>query len=220
MKLRGQRAAGIILAAGASNRMGKQKQLLIVHGRTLLGRIIDEALKSNLNKVFLVLGHHAEEIRAALGKILSHPKLEVIENSLYKKGISTSIRAGLSKAEKDHDHVMILLADMPHINAGLINLLLQRFLESRLPLGAVSIKQKRSHPVIFNRKLYHELHQLNGDVGAKDLFLRYSGQVCLVEPEEFYDDRDIDTLKDYIRYQDSLKNNVRVKQDNRQSRSS
>jgi len=198
MKSRGQKAAGIILAAGASTRMGKPKQLLPVHGRTLLGRIIDEALKSDLNMVFLVLGHHAEEIRATLGKIPNHPKLKVIENSLYKKGISTSIRAGLSKAEKNHDHVMILLADMPHIDAVLINLLLQRFLKSRLPLGAVSIKEKRSHPVIFSRKLYHELHQLKGDMGAKELFLRYSGQVCLVEPEEFYDDRDIDTLEDYV----------------------
>ncbi|MBW2117254.1 MAG: nucleotidyltransferase family protein [Deltaproteobacteria bacterium] len=198
MKSRGQRVAGIILAAGASTRMGKPKQLLPVHGQTLLGLIIDEALKSDLDKVFLVLGHHAEEIRAALGKTPNHPKLKVIENSLYKKGISTSIRAGLSKAEEDHDNVMILLADMPHIDARLINLLLQRFLKSCLPLGAVSIKGKRSHPVIFGRKLYHELHQLKGDVGARELFLRYGEQVCLVEPEGFYDDRDIDTLKDYI----------------------
>lgn len=200
MKSRGQRVAGIILAAGTSTRMGKPKQLLPVHGQTLLGRLIDEALKSDLDKVFLVLGHHAEEIRVALGKILGHPTLKVIENSLYKKGISTSIRAGLSKAEKDHDHVMILLADMPHINAGLINLLLQRYLDSRLPLGAVRIAEKRSHPVIFGRKLYHELHQLKGDVGARELFLRYGDQVCLVEPEGSYDNRDIDTLEDYIRH--------------------
>lgn len=211
MKSRGQRAAGIILAAGTSTRMGKPKQLLPVHGQTLLGRLIDEALRSDLDKVILVLGHHAEEIKSALGKILSQPKLKIIENRLYKKGISTSIKAGLSKAEEDHDHVMILLADMPHINAALINFLLQRFLHSRLPLGAVRIKGKRSHPVIFSRKLYYELNQLNGDVGARDLFLRYSGQVCLVEPEEFYDDRDIDTLKDYIRHRESLKNNEHIR---------
>jgi molybdenum cofactor cytidylyltransferase len=200
MESLGQRAAGIILAAGASTRMGKPKQLLPINGQTLLGRLIDEALKSDLDKVFLVLGHHAEEIRAALGKILSHPKIKVIENSLYKKGISTSIKAGLSKAQEGHDHVMILLADMPHINAGLINFLLQHFLSSRLPLGAVRIKGKQSHPVIFSRKLYHELNKLNGDMGAKALFRQYRDRVCLVEPLGFYDDRDIDTLKDYIRY--------------------
>jgi molybdenum cofactor cytidylyltransferase len=211
MKSHGQRVAGIILAAGTSTRMGKPKQLLPVHGQTLLGRLIDEALRSDLDKVILVLGHHAKEISAALENILRHPKLQVIENRRHKNGISTSITAGLSKAEEDHDHVMILLADMPHINAGLINFLLKRFLNSRLPLGAVRIKGKRSHPVIFNRKLYHELHQLNGDVGAKDLFLRYSSQVCLVEPAEFYDDMDIDTREDYIRYQESLKNGEQVR---------
>jgi molybdenum cofactor cytidylyltransferase len=213
MKSRGQRVAGIILAAGTSTRMGRPKQLLPVHGQTLLGRLVDESLRSDLDKVILVLGHHAKRISAALENILRHPKLQVIENRLYKKGISTSITAGLSKAEEDHDHVMILLADMPHINAGLINFLLQRFLNSRLPLGAVRIKGKRSHPAIFSRKLYHELHQLNGDVGAKDLFLRYSGQVCLVEPEDFYDDRDIDTWEDYVRHRESLKNNERIRWD-------
>jgi len=180
--------------------MGKPKQLLPVHGQTLLGRLIDEALGSELDKVILVLGHQAERISAALENILRHRKLQVIENRHYKKGLSTSIRAGLSKAEKDHDHVMLLLADMPHINARLINLLLQRFLKSRLPLGAVGIKGKRSHPVIFSRKLYHELHRLKGDTGARELFLRYGSQVCLVEPEESYDDSDIDTREDYIRH--------------------
>lgn len=211
MNLRGRNAAGILLAAGTSSRMGKPKQLLEVGGQPLLARIINEALNSDLDTVVLVLGHQAEDIRDAIGQVLRHPKLKVIDNKLYEQGISTSIIAGLSEAEKNSDHVMILLADMPHINAGLINFLLKRFLNSRLPLGAVKIKGKRSHPVIFNRKLYHELHQLNGDAGAKDLFLRYSGQVCLVEPEEFYDDMDIDTREDYIRYQESLKNGEQVR---------
>jgi len=204
-------AAGILLAAGASSRMGKPKQLLEVGGQPLLARIINEALNSDLDTVVLVLGHQAEEIRDAIGQVLRHPKLKVIENRLYEQGISTSIIAGLSEVEKNSDYVMILLADMPHINAGLINFLLKGFLNSRLPLGAVRIKGKRSHPVIFSRKLFHELHQLKGDIGARELFLRYGNQVCLMEPEEFFDDMDIDTLKDYIRYRESLKNNEQIR---------
>ncbi len=198
MKSLVQRVAGVILAAGASTRMGKPKQLLPVQGQTLLGRLIDETLKSDLVKVILVLGHEAEAIRSALKEKLNNPKLKVIENRLYKQGISTSIITGLKEAEKNSDHVMILLADMPHIDSRLINLLLHRYLDSKLPLGAVEIKGKRSHPVIFGRTLYHELHQLKGDVGARELFQKHGSQVCLVEPEGFYDDRDIDTLEDYV----------------------
>jgi molybdenum cofactor cytidylyltransferase len=198
MKRHAERAAGILLAAGASTRMGKTKQLLPIDGSTLLERILSEALKSHLDRVVLVLGHQAEEIRKALGYTLKHAKLVVVENIQYEQSISSSIIVGLSAIEETHDHVMILLGDMPHIDTALINLLLHQYLASRLPLGAVTIKAKRSHPVIFNRSLYFELHKLRGDVGARALFRKYSDRVCLVEPEEFYDDRDIDTPEDYV----------------------
>ena len=203
MNPHGEKVAGIILSAGASTRMGTAKQLLPVEGQTLLGRVLNEALDSDLDKVILVLGHKAEEIIKALGQILTHPKLKVIQNRQYKKGISTSIIAGLSQVEASHDHVMIFLGDMPSITSNLINLLLSTFLVSQKPLGAIRLKGKRSHPVIFSRTLYHELHALKGDVGAKALFQKYSDRVCLVEPEESYDNRDIDTKEDYLEFNDS-----------------
>ena len=199
MKPLEQRAAGIILAAGASTRMGKPKQLLPMRGQTLLGRLIDEALKSDLDKVILVLGHEAEAIRSSLKKKLDHPKLKVIENRNYKKGISTSIISGLKEAEKKSDQVMFLLADMPHIDSRLIDLLLHCYLDSKQPLGAVEIKGKRSHPVIFNKTLYPQLHLLKGDKGARELFRQYRDHVCLVKPLDFYNDRDVDTPEDYNR---------------------
>jgi len=196
----GESVAGIVLAAGESTRMGRPKQLLPAGGGTLLERILDEALRSDLDEVILVLGHLFEDIRTVLGQVLEHPKLKVIQNRQYKQGISSSIIAGLSEAEESHDHVMILLADMPHIDANLIDLLVRRYIDSRLPLGAIKLKTKRTHPVIFSRKLFHELHNLKGDVGARGLFKKYADQVCLVEPEGFYDDRDIDTLEDHTKY--------------------
>ena len=196
----GESVAGIVLAAGESTRMGRPKQLLPAGGGTLLERILDEALRSDLDEVILVLGHLFEDIRTVLGQVLEHPKLKVIQNRQYKQGISSSIIAGLSEVEESHDHVMILLADMPHIDANLIDLLVRRYIDSRLPLGAIKLKTKRTHPVIFSRKLFHELHNLKGDVGARDLFKKYADQVCLVEPEGFYDDRDIDTLEDHTKY--------------------
>jgi len=201
---RDEKAAGLVLAAGASIRMGKPKQLLPILGETLLGRVLNESLKSDLDRVVLVLGHSAEEIQVAIEEILEHPKLRVIENRQYELGISSSFIAGLSVIEGSHGHVMVLLADMPHIDTSLINLLLRQYLTSGLPIGAVKIKNRRSHPVIFSRKMYPELRRLRGDTGARDLFQRYSDKVILVEPEGFYDDRDIDTPEDYVRFRKSL----------------
>jgi CTP:molybdopterin cytidylyltransferase MocA len=56
------------------------------------------------------------------------------------------------------------------------------------------------HPVIFGQSLYPEIHQLKGDTGARDLFLKYVDQVCMVEPKEHYDDTDIDTPEDFVEF--------------------
>ena len=184
--------------------MGRPKQLLQAGGATLVGRIVDEAMKSELDEVILVLGRKYEEIREELGKLLKRPHLKVIKNENYKKGISSSIITGLSEVEKDHDHVMLLLADMPYIDATLIDLLLRKYMDSRLPLGAIKLKERRTHPVIFSHELYHELRNLKGDVGARNLFKKYADRVCLVKPEGPYADTDIDTPEDYAEYTETL----------------
>ena len=208
MNQRVKRIAGILLAAGASTRMGKTKQLLPLGEKTLIERVLVEALNSELDKVVLVLGYQAVEIKKIINPVSPQPKLSIIENRQFKQGISSSIIAGLSEIENTHDHVMILLGDMPFIHRDLIDLLLRRYLQSGLPIGAIKGKERLVHPMIFSRELYPELLILRGDVGARALFTKYKDQVCLIEPEGPYDGRDIDTPEDYAGIQSSLKNQV------------
>lgn len=193
-------SAGILLAAGASCRMGTPKQLLRVGNKTLLGSVLCETLKSDLDKVVLVLGHEASRIERALAPDLKHHKLLVARNHNYRKGMSTSIIEGLKPVERDYENIMIILADMPQISSNLINSLLHGYLASKKTMGAVIIKNRRSHPVIFNRKWYEELHKLKGDTGGRELFLEHAEDVCLVEPARHFDDRDIDTPGDYAAF--------------------
>jgi molybdenum cofactor cytidylyltransferase len=193
------RVAGLLLAAGASVRMGEPKQMMKVGGRTLLERILKEALASDLDRVVLVLGHRSEEIRENLGDLLRSEKLRVVENKEYERGISTSILAGLGEAEAACDHVMVLLADMPGLTSGVINGLIHAYVPSGAPLGAVAVRGRRSHPVIFSRALYRELHQLTGDMGARGLFKRHADKVLLVDAGADYDDTDLDTPEDLKR---------------------
>jgi len=201
---RGGKVAGLVLAAGSSSRMGQPKQLLPDRGKTLLEQVLDEVLNSNLDRVVLVLGHRAQEIRKALGKRLRLPKLSVVENRRYQNGMSSSMIAGLRTVEEGYDHVMVILADMPHVSSRLIDFFLARYKASGLPMGAVTVRGRRSHPVVFSRRLYPEMLALRGDVGARALFEKYSHQVCLIEPERPYNDRDIDTVSDYLDYRKSL----------------
>ena len=190
--------AGLVLAAGGSSRMGTPKQLLPIGRSTLLDRVLARALESDLERVVLVLGFRAEAIRKGLKSDLRHPKLKVIENRNYSQGISSSLIAGLSAVEEESEGVMIILGDMPHITANLINLLVRRYQQSRLSLAALASGGKRSHPVIIGRPFFSALHELQGDEGAKALFGEHADNVLLVEPVGEYDDSDIDTRDDYL----------------------
>ncbi len=147
------------------------------------------------------LGFQSDRIAGALGELRLNPKVRVVVNPEYASGMSSSIRTGLPEVEKEFDHVMIVLADMPFVNAGVINLLLQRYLSSGCVMGAVFVKGRRSHPVIFGREIYPALMTLSGDAGARHLFQIAEKNVCLVELGDAYDDQDIDTPEDYARLQ-------------------
>ena len=193
-----------MLAAGTSTRMGTPKQILPAGDALLLERVLAQSLHSKLDFVVLVLGFMAKEIRGKIRFGRDSSRLEIVENSAFEQGISSSILTGLSHVEKEYDHVMILLGDMPYITSGVINRLLSGYLDSGLPLGALSVRGKRSHPVIIGRPFFPALHQLAGDQGARDLFISHADQVCLVEPGEDYDDTDIDTYEEYLEFKRSL----------------
>jgi molybdenum cofactor cytidylyltransferase len=189
--------AGLLLAAGASSRMGDFKLLLPIGGKPILSAVLGEALDSDLDSVVLVLGHRASDVREALRDQLCHPRLLIVENRKYLEGISSSIKAGLNAVRDRCDHVMILLADMPFLTADSIDSLLHAYITSGCPLGALAIGGRRSHPVIFRSDLFSELDSLEGDVGARHLFKKYEDSVCLVPTACDRDDRDIDTPEDY-----------------------
>ena len=197
--------AGILLAAGSSTRMGSPKQLLPAGIQNLLDRALTQALQSDLHCVVLVLGFKAWEMEQSLGRInCQHPKLRIIFNTKYDEGLSTSVIAGLRAVEQEYEHLMFLLADMPYVTTTLINSLMAAYLDSGLPLGAILSRSKRAHPVIIRRHFFKELHSLEGDTGARDLFLNHPDEVCFVEPKEAFDGADIDTMDDYLEFKRSL----------------
>jgi len=201
---KGDLVAGLVLAAGASARMGTPKQLLPVGDTLLIERVLAQALESMLDLVVLVLGFKAREIRERIRSNSLPSNLKIVENTKYTLGISSSITAGLSQVEGNYAHVMILLGDMPYITSGVINRLVSGYLGSGLPLGALKVRGKRSHPVIIGRPFFPALHRLTGDQGARDLFATHKDQVCLVDPGEDYDDMDIDTYEDYLKFKRTL----------------
>lgn len=199
-----QQTAGIILAAGRSQRFGRPKQLLKLGNRYMLEWVLDAALASRLAKVVLVLGHEHQKIAGTLGSRLDHPKLEVAINPRYAEGQSRSLQAGLTTVRKLFDSVVFLLADQPLLQSSTIDHLLERFRKSEKYICVPVYRGKRGNPVIFRRALYCWLMALEGDVGARNIILGNPQHVLSVEVDDPLTFVDIDSAEDLLVLKDLI----------------
>jgi molybdenum cofactor cytidylyltransferase len=192
--------AGIILAAGRSSRLGRPKQLLPLHGEPLLRHTIRRALESSLDEVTVVIGHHAEEVRAAIADL----PVRVAINPAAAKGQSTSVLAGLTSLSQPPSHsaeieaVVILLGDQPGVEPALIDALIACWRETAAAVVAPRYRDGPGNPVLFDRRVLPELTTLTGDIGARDIIRahRRSGDLVIL-PVDHPAPPDVDTEEDY-----------------------
>lgn len=180
----------IILAAGASTRMGTPKQLLMYKGRSLVRHTVEVALASMCRPVVVVTGANAEIMKPEL---LDLP-IKVVENQQWSKGMSSSIRVGLEglKSFADNlDAAVILLCDQPFVSAQLINQILAKYLLTGLPIVACEYAQTLGVPALFSHVLFPELSALQDSVGAKQIIKKYFPSVASVSFPEGKIDIDI-----------------------------
>ena len=192
--------SGIILAAGASSRMGRPKQLLPLRGRSLLQHVLDAVAGSALDEIIIVLGHRAEEIRGAL-KLPSDRPVRVVVNADYALGQSTSLRAGVRAADPRAEAVAVVLGDQPHVSAGLIDTVAAAFVSAQSPVArpvhlAADGRQVPGHPVFLSRRIWTAVEALRGDEGARSLLAAHP-EWLLEVPIAGEPPRDIDTWADY-----------------------
>ncbi len=188
--------AGVILAAGASRRLGTPKQLITWRGKHLIERVLDVALRSRLDSIVLVLGHESETILEILGDRIRHERIEVAINHEHRVGMSGSLRLGLSLVQETHPSVMFLLGDQPFVNSDAIDLLLKRFLSSEKEICVPVHRGKRGNPTIFSRKYYRLMMDIKGDVGAREIIRTHPEDVLQVEMDNPLSFFDVDTRAD------------------------
>lgn len=163
---------GIILAAGASRRLGRPKQLLLEGGETLLGRAIRLAHEAGASPVLVVLGAERESIRETLGR---RGDTVLVENDAWQEGIASSIRAGLHAAERHAPFsagVLLMTCDQPRLTREHLRLLIARFHRQFEP-GVVASKYAgtRGVPAIVPRSAFPLLEALEGDSGARGILM-------------------------------------------------
>ena len=180
----------LILAAGASSRLGQPKQLLRVGDKTLLAQICEIALALETRQVVVVLGAHCEAIRPAIG----HLPVGIVVNEAWETGMGSTLACGMSHLPSDVEAVLVLLCDQPLVTPAFLEKLLARWHESTHPIVASAYAGTFGPPAVFSRELFGELAALQGQQGAKRVMQLHDAEMELVDfPEGAFD---VDTPED------------------------
>lgn len=173
------RVAALVLAAGQGRRMGGPNKLLATVGGEPLVRIAAQAaLRSQAVSVTVVTGHRAGDVRKALSDL----PVEFVDNPDHQHGLSTSLRAGIESLSDDVDGVVVLLADMPGIDAGTIDRLIAALRpDEGVHVVVPTFEGKRGNPVLWSSRFFPALAAVHGDAGGRHLIGENPESVAEVE---------------------------------------
>lgn len=192
---------GIVLASGEGKRIGRIKQLLPWKNSTILGTIIDTLKSTNIDKIYIVLGHEKEKI---LENIKSHltEKFDVIFNENYKKGMLTSIQEAIKKISDDYYGFIVFLGDQPFINKDTVNKFIDRVKLKDFPIVVSCYKGERGHPTFISSEFKEKVLSLDPEKeGLREIIYDARNKNLVLDFETDDEDviKDIDTFEDYLR---------------------
>jgi CTP:molybdopterin cytidylyltransferase MocA len=186
--------AAVVLAAGASSRMGgTQKLLLEFDGRPMVRHAVEAASEGGCHQTVVV--YAAKEVKDALDGAA-----ELVYNPDAKEGMSTSLRAGLNALRSDMEAALVMLGDQPLVGSRSVSTLLRSWRRegSRPAVAMAGSEQKKwTPPVVLARELWSELDALEGDSGARQLLDAHPELLDIVPAQGRSDD--IDTADDYAK---------------------
>ncbi|MDQ3290758.1 MAG: nucleotidyltransferase family protein [Bacteroidota bacterium] len=196
----------VLLAAGASVRLGSPKQNLNFQGQTLLQHAVRVAQQSGSNPIVVVLGAQANLLRSQL----NFPDIHIVENSEWEEGMSASIRQGLGtllELAPQVENVILMLCDQPFVSVELLRELITHKETSSKQIIACSYQDTVGTPALFDKHFFPELMALHGNQGAKKLLFQHSEAVATIPFE--LGSFDIDTTSDYTALQQYLAGDIK-----------
>lgn len=185
----------LVLAAGLASRMGKDKLTLKLGGSTVFERTLKTVMESGADQIIVVtrpgsdLIHYAEAL-----------KCKVVVNPSPETGLSSSLKVGLNSVAGCSQGVLFSLADQPLIPAHVYRALIERYRKTLKPITCPLYRGKRGNPVIFDRRLWPDLAQVEGDQGGRSLIdSAAEGDIDYLPVDDPSVIVDLDTPQDYTR---------------------
>jgi len=155
--------AGIVLAAGTSSRLGRNKLLMELGGESVLRRTVRNAIDGGLVAVLVVVGFEAHRARDALAGLACEP----VDNPDYELGINSSLLAGLAAVPPEAAAAVVLLADMPLVTGSMIATVVGAYRQSDAPLVISQYGGVHAPPTLYDRSLFGEFQEREGEGAGK-----------------------------------------------------
>jgi molybdenum cofactor cytidylyltransferase len=168
--------AGVVLGAGSSTRMGRNKLLLELGGESLLRRVVNRAVAADLEPVIVVLGFEADRALRALAGL----PFQAVLNEHYQHGLNASLRAGLRAVPPTSAAALVMLADMPHVTTDMLDGLVRRYRTTDARLVISNYEGVDAPPVLYDRSLFAELEAVRGSDGGKGVIQRHRSEAVTV----------------------------------------
>ena len=187
----------VVLAAGASSRMGSPKALLPVEGVTFIERIVRAFERTDVDRTLVVLGHNADAMREAIAYL----GVDTVVNPDYARGQLSSLHTAIRALEGEPvEAILVHLVDHPFIESGLVNRIIERFRAEDKLIVVPRFDGRRGHPVLFSSKLFPEFLAASWETGAKPVVRGHPGETLELETGEEGILVDIDTPEEYRKH--------------------
>jgi molybdenum cofactor cytidylyltransferase len=190
----------IVLAGGASSRMGQAKAALPLGptGQTVVGRVVHTLLAAGLPSVAVVAGAHIDAVRAAMPAF--EPRARVVEHPGWAAGQLSSLLAGLSAVDEPQlEAILVTLVDVPLVRPDSVAAIVAAWRQSRAPIVRPVDGDRHGHPVVFDRAVFEDLRRADLTVGAKAVFAAHAARRLDVSIKDEGAFVDMDTPEEYQR---------------------
>ncbi len=184
----------IILAAGESKRMGSPKMILPYKGMTIIEKVVENVLKSDVEKAVIVFGANKMEIMEVIDK---YPVMHCY-NDYYKQGMLSSVKCGFEFLPPDFRAAMVFLGDQPMAEPSVMNLVIEAYYRSGKGIVIPVCNGKRGHPTLIENKYREEILSLDEPDGLRGLLRKHPDDLLEIETENESILKDIDTQEDYF----------------------
>jgi len=192
--------SGIVLAAGASTRMGQAKAALPLGqmGETVLSRVVRTLFEGGVPELVVIAGAHIDAVRVAMPR--DESRARVIEHAGWQRGQLSSLVAGLDAIDSPLvEAALVTLVDVPLVHSSTVAAVIEAWRRTRAPIVRPAEGERHGHPVIFDRSVFADLRSADPNTGAKAVFVLHRDRIVNVEVNDAGAFEDIDTPEDYER---------------------